>query len=47
MPGTVLDPGDIKMNKTWFLSPRSLQSLVGKQVVQRHSVYSKMDKKSQ
>ena len=47
VPGTVLDPGDIKMNKTWFLSPRSLQSLVGKQVVQRHSVCSKMDKKCQ
>lgn len=32
VPGTVLDAGDTKMNKTWSLSPRSLQSLGGKQV---------------
>lgn len=44
VPGTVLDAGDTKMNKTWSLSPRSLQSLGGKQVVQRHRVYSKVDK---
>lgn len=35
VPGTVLDAGDTKMNKTWSLSPRSLPSLGGKQVVQR------------
>ena len=39
VPGTVLDGGDMKRSKTWSLFPRSLQSLGGKPVVQRQSLF--------